>query len=154
MTGPEPDVSREYLPGASGEGWTSLSPGSFADTLLVRVTPFRVGGASRYIALDPDAVAAAQANAAADDTGTGTGESTPALDAAPGATVVTAEDRVNLRDAPSTTGQIVRELERGTELVVTGEPTDADGYLWYPVDVVETGESGFVAGIFLQASPN
>jgi hypothetical protein len=148
MTGPEPDVSREYLPGASGDGWATLSPGDFAELHLIKVAPFKVGGAARYISFDPEALAAAQANP---DTGEDEEEEPSAapLEAATGDTVVTTEDLVNLRDAPSTTGTIIRELPLGTELVITGEATEADGYTWWPVDVTETEESGYVVADFL-----
>jgi hypothetical protein len=148
MTGPEPDVSREYLPGASGEGWATLSPGDFAELHLIKVSPFKVGGSARYIAFDPDALAAAQANPETPDE-----EEEPAaapLEAAAGDTVVTTEDLVNLREEPSTTGTVIRELPLGTELVITGEATEADGYTWYAVQVAGTEESGYVVADFLE----
>ena len=70
---------------------------------------------------------------------------------APGAVVVVADDRVRLRDAPSTSGGIAAVLERGARLTVTGPPERRADFAWYPV-VDENGRAGFVAGDFLAAS--
>jgi uncharacterized protein YaaQ len=35
---------------------------------------------------------------------------------------------------------------------VTGEPVTADGYTWYPVEVADTGATGFVVEGFLVAA--
>jgi uncharacterized protein YraI len=68
-----------------------------------------------------------------------------------GDTVETNEDTVNLRSQPSTSGTPVAELARGTQLEITGESVIADGYTWWPVTVVETGKTGFVASNFITA---
>lgn len=64
-----------------------------------------------------------------------------------GSTVVTVGD-VNLRSGPSTEAGVVTVLAEGTELNVTGE---AQGD-WLPVEVVDTGETGYVAVQFLAAA--
>ncbi|MGH2531625.1 MAG: SH3 domain-containing protein [Thermomicrobiales bacterium] len=64
-----------------------------------------------------------------------------------GAAVVTT-DEVNLRSGPSTEASVVTLLPAGAELAVTGE---AQGD-WLPVEVVATGETGFVAAQFLAAA--
>src|SRR5690606_32550426 len=69
--------------------------------------------------------------------------STP-IDVVEGDIVEITEDRVNLRDEPTTSGSPLRELERGTQLEVAGEPVEADGYTWLPVIVVDSGEFGYV----------
>jgi hypothetical protein len=144
LTPPNPDVSREYLPGASGEGWVAFEPQRFATAELIRILPSHVGGSPRYVAF-----VGGGADAPAQDV-----VATPAPVAVdPGTAVVTTEDRVNLRSGPSASAEIVIELPIDTALTVTGEPVEADGYTWYPVDVTEGEESGFVAANFIRAAP-
>jgi hypothetical protein len=57
---------------------------------------------------------------------------------------------LNLREAASTEAKIVDELEPGTEVEITGERVEADGYVWYPVEVVETGDTGFAVANYLE----
>lgn len=45
---------------------------------------------------------------------------------------------VNMRASASVEGEIVAVVLDGTELTTTGEPEEADGFLWWPVE----GESG------------
>ncbi len=66
-------------------------------------------------------------------------------------TVVTTGD-VNLRREPSSGDNIIKVLPEGTELRITGAFVDAGAgldYDWYPVEVIETGEQGFVNEEFL-----
>lgn len=65
--------------------------------------------------------------------------------------VVSTTDTVNLRDQPTTSGNIITSLDPGTQLTITGSPQQADGYTWYPVKDVN-GDEGYVASDFLQAS--
>lgn len=51
---------------------------------------------------------------------------------------------LNLREKASTDSEIVAELEPGTTVEITGKRVQADGYVWVPVEVVDTGENGFV----------
>jgi hypothetical protein len=37
-------------------------------------------------------------------------------------------------------------------LTITGDAVEADDYTWYPVEVSETGESGYVVADFLKAA--
>ena len=57
----------------------------------------------------------------------------------------------NLRAEPSTAAQIVTTLAPGTLLVVTGPAAanSAEGRDWWPVEVIATGEVGWVAGELL-----
>jgi hypothetical protein len=151
MTGPEPDVSREYLPGGGGEGWATLSPASYGDIERVKVSPFKIGGGARYVVLDPSPLPAAQPSSQAS---TETEEEATPLEAAVGDLVVTSEDLVNLRSDPSTTGEILQELPLGTQLEITGDAVEADGYTWYPVTVVDSGETGYVVSNFLAPAQN
>lgn len=55
---------------------------------------------------------------------------------------------VNLRAAPTTDGDIVASLEEGTELQITGEAVEADGYTWWPVTSDEF--TGYVVEDFIE----
>lgn len=151
MTGPEPDVSREYLPGGSGEGWATLSPATYADIERVKVSPFKLAGGARYIVLDPSPLPAAQASTSP---ATESKEEATPLEAVVGDIVATSEDLVNLRSEPSTTGEILQEMPLGTQLEITGETVEADGYTWYPVTVVDTGETGYVVADYIEPAAN
>lgn len=68
------------------------------------------------------------------------------------ATVTT--DRLNLRAAPSLTGNVLMVLSFGTALSIQDGPKSADGYAWYKVSVqgVDSdtgGPIGWVAGEYL-----
>jgi hypothetical protein len=71
----------------------------------------------------------------------------------PGDTAEVADDPqslpLNLREEASTDSEIVDELEPGTEVKITGERVEADGHEWYPVEVVDSGDTGFVAAEYL-----
>jgi hypothetical protein len=111
------------------------------------VAPFKVGGEARFYTFG-DTPPAGSTSSTADEAE----ESSPPaaeLDLASGDTVETSEDLVNLRSEPTTAGSPVAELPLGTQLEITGEPVTADGYTWWPVTVVETGETGFVASPFI-----
>jgi hypothetical protein len=140
LTPPNPDVSQEYLPGASGGGWAAFEIAAYASPDLIRILPFHIGGAPRYVAF-----VGGGASAAAD----APDATTEPQDFAVGDSVVITEDIVNLRAEPSSTAEIIAELPSGTELVITGEAQTADGYVWYPVEVSETGEVGFVVRDFV-----
>lgn len=66
-----------------------------------------------------------------------------------GATVTVTATGVNLRAQPSTSAVVVATLNAGDRLTITGAPTTADGYTWYPVKAAN-GAQGYVAGTFLQ----
>jgi hypothetical protein len=67
-------------------------------------------------------------------------------------TLVTTSEQVNLRDAPSTEGNIVTELPAGSQLQVTGAFSEAGQCDWWPVTITATGQSGFVIEQYLQPS--
>jgi mannose-6-phosphate isomerase-like protein (cupin superfamily) len=67
-----------------------------------------------------------------------------------GATVTVTEPGVRLRDAPSTEGGVVAELEQGRQLTVTGAPQQGDDITWYPVEATDDpAVAGFIAEDFL-----
>lgn len=149
LTPPLPDVSGDYLPGGSFTGWAAFErPAGFAGT-LVRFQPFRTDQDARFLTWGDGS---APANA---DVVEAVEESIPAPPSevfANGATVTTNESDVNMRADASTSADIVETLALGTTLTVTGDPVDADGYTWYPVQDDATGNSGYVAANFLRAS--
>jgi hypothetical protein len=141
------DVSREYMPGATGEGWASFAGLTWTEYNLLRVSPVKVGGEARYITFggDPPASTGESETEPEDETATEEAEtSSEPLSVVEGNIVETTEDLVNLREEPSTSGEPLRELERGTQLEVAGEQVEADGYTWLPVIVVDSGEFGYV----------
>lgn len=138
LTPPAPDVAGEYLPGATGDGWVAWDTGERPFALL-RADASVLGADPRFLILG-DAPAPASGGESA--------EQDP-LAVAIGDTVVVTETEVNVRAEPTTGGDIVTSLDQGSELVVTGEPVMADGYRWYPIEVVETGEAGYIVQEFI-----
>lgn len=73
---------------------------------------------------------------------------------AEGDTVVANADNVRVRADASTGADILQAYPAGTEFLITGEPEEADGFTWYPVQVVEDEEvTGFVVADFLDPAP-
>jgi uncharacterized protein YjlB len=74
---------------------------------------------------------------------------------AEGDTVVANEDNVRVRAEASTGADILGAYPSGTEFVITGEPEEADGFTWYPVEVTVGDETvtGFVVEDFVDAAP-
>jgi uncharacterized protein YgiM (DUF1202 family) len=57
---------------------------------------------------------------------------------------------VNVRSGPGTTYSIVGSMSNNQQLaLVTGTPTVANGYTWYPI-TAQSGISGYVAGDFFE----
>jgi hypothetical protein len=147
MTQPLPPVSVELLPGASVQGWYGIWLQPWATLSLLRFRDSILSDDFRFISLDGTAGAAQQSGTQPEPAE----ESTPSepLNLAAGDTAQVGADPLNLRAEASTDGELVDELAPGTELAITGEVVEADGYRWYPVEVVETGEAGFVVEDFL-----
>lgn len=144
MTPPEPDVSQEYLPGATGQGWAVFGRQPYAEANLIRIQPVRAGGAARYVIFDGQQPASGGESPADEST------PPPALDVSLGDLVETSEDLVRLREEPSASAEVVEELPLGTRLEITGEGSDADGYTWYPVTVVDSSQSGYLVADFIR----
>jgi hypothetical protein len=142
LNAPIPDVARRLVPGATREGWAAFQLKPYSPGTLARVAPSVVADAPRYVSLSGSATPATA------PVGTPT-----ALNVAAGDTVVTTDSQINLRAEPSATGAIVTELGKDTKLTITGDPIEAEGYTWYPVTVVDSGESGFVVSTFLAKAP-
>jgi len=154
MTPPEPDVSQEYLPGATGQGWATFGGWAWTEPELIKVQPFKTGGSARYVIFDGNQPLAAD-TPLDEETGEQTPEtSTEPLDLAVGDLVETTEDLVNFRSEPSSGADIIEELGLGTQLEITGPPVEADGYTWYPAVVVESSQAGYLVQDFVQRSEN
>lgn len=65
--------------------------------------------------------------------------------------VIVNDNNVNLRADPSLDAEVITTLTQGTELrILSGEPQEANGYVWWNVEVTETGQSGWVAEDFIE----
>ncbi|MEJ7839892.1 MAG: SH3 domain-containing protein, partial [Thermomicrobiales bacterium] len=154
LTAPEPDASREYLPGATREGWAAFDCSAYPDMpaiVYVRAQINSLVGDPRYIIVGTVGETSATSEAESTETTpeSGSVDSDP-LDIAAGDIVVTINEIVNLRPDASTSGETIAELEPGTELEVTGEPIEAEGYRWYPVRVIDSDDAGFVVQDFIE----
>lgn len=95
-----------------------------------------------------------QAETAPEPTETPDADSTPAAanagTFAVGDVVVTTDDSVRIRAEANLGGDIVDAFPAGTELEITGEPVEADEYVWYPVTVVDNPDiSGWTTEDFI-----
>lgn len=142
MTQPHPPASVTVLPGATITGWYGIFTQPWATTRLLQMRDSIISDEIRYISLD----------GASGSTDTPSEPPPEPLNLAPGDIAVVGSDPLNLRDEPSTSGDIVSQLEPGTQLAITGDPTEREGYTWYPVEVVESGDTGFVAEDFLEVA--
>ncbi len=137
LTAPQPDVAREIMPAASREGWAAIQLAPWASLDMVRVMPSRVADDARYVTLG-GAPATAQPTPE------------PVQDFAAGDVVKLSDTPVNLRDDASINGTVVAELDGSSTLTITGDKVEAEGYIWYPVTVDTTGDSGFVVANYLE----
>lgn len=135
LTAPEPSVSRELLPGATIEGWQMIETQPWASLELIRVQNNAISGEARYFSFSTTAP-----------------EPTPepVTGLAEGDVVEITQAPLNLRAEPSTSADIVAELDGTSTLTITGSSVEGDGFIWYPVKVDSTGDEGFVASNFLQ----
>jgi hypothetical protein len=137
LTPPNPDVAGTYYPGGTREGWVVFELPGDGSAAMLRFLPFRTEGDARYLSWTGEAPAASA-------------KPTPRAEPIAAGTEVRTTDTVNLRSGPSTDAKIVATLPAGTKLTVTGAPQRADGHEWYPVKNPATGETGYVAGEYLQ----
>lgn len=153
LSPPAPDLSGAYLTGATRTGWVALELPNYCD------------GASANLVYD-GTLLRFQPSVATEDVrfltwGDGSLGSTRSDEPEPfdpdavipaGAIAVTTDAGLNLRQEPATDGVIVVELNVNVEVEITGEPQEADGYVWYPVRVVQTGDEGWVVQDYLEAT--
>lgn len=135
FSAPAPDVARELLPGATMEGWASINTQAWASLNLIRIQNTAIEGEARFVTFGDSAPVELP---------------DPVLDLEVGDVVSITMTPLNLRAEPSTSGDIVTELDGTSTLTISGAPVEADDYTWYPVEVDATGESGFVASNYLQ----
>lgn len=88
----------------------------------------------------------APADAPVDDTG----EAEEATATSGTATVT--QNGVNIRSEPTTSGTPITAVDSGDTLTITGDPIEADGYVWYPVRL-EDGTEGYTVEDFLDIAP-
>jgi hypothetical protein len=70
---------------------------------------------------------------------------------AEGDLVIVNDNDVNMRDQPTTSGNVVDTLTQGTELrIISATPTDAEGHTWWNVSDDALGVEGWVAGEFIE----
>jgi hypothetical protein len=150
LTAPEPDISGEYAAGGSRTGWIAYELPSgcdvgvvnlFYEANLIRFQPFTTSEDVRFLTWESDFTPAeptAEPEPFDPDSALAAGDS-----------AVTNEMGVRLRDEPSTEGEILEELDEGVVVEITGEFTEGDGYVWYPVRVDETDEEGWIVQDFL-----
>lgn len=149
LTPPLPDIAGDFLPGATRIGWAAFErPADFTGS-LVRFQPYRTDAVVRYLTWGDGSAPqnAGQTTAQQDVT-----PAAPTNTFATGDAVMTNESDVNLRASASTSADIIATLSEGTALAITGDPVEADGYTWYPVQDSATGNSGFVVANFLRAA--
>lgn len=63
--------------------------------------------------------------------------------------VLVTEDGVNMRPEPSTESEAIKQLQQGTELLVTGPSEEAGGLTWWPVEETLSADTGYVADDYI-----
>lgn len=134
FTPPDPDVAKELLPGASHEGWAMINTQAWSSLDRLRVENARIAGDARFYSFTTAAAPPPE----------------PVTDLVPGDEVGITTEILNLRKEPSTSADIVAELQDEQTLEITGEPVEAEDFLWYPVKVQATGDEGFVVSNYLE----
>ncbi|HQY31259.1 MAG TPA: DUF4352 domain-containing protein [Thermomicrobiales bacterium] len=149
LSAPIPEISGMFEAGASHTGWIAYELPSLCENDevnlqytddIIRFQPFTSSADPRFLTWDGDGVSAAPTEATINED-----------DIIPvGTTLVVAKDAtVNLRANPSTTADIIEELDEGTEVEITGAPESANGYIWYPITVADSDDEGWVVADFL-----
>jgi hypothetical protein len=132
LTPPSPDITGYSYPGGTRTGWVLYSMPVDTSLDIVRFQPFGTDQDVRYITLSGVA-----------------GTERQELTFTVGETVITTEDKVNLRKEASTDSDIVEELPAGTALEITGDKVEGSGYTWYPVKDPKTEKEGYVVVDYL-----
>ena len=58
-------------------------------------------------------------------------------------------ENVWLRDEPVADPQILAYLQRGDPITITGEAIEAEGETFYPVEAIDSGETGWIRDLFI-----
>ncbi len=130
--------------GGSGNATTPGTTPTSSSQVIISGSP-----SASSVSGTPRVVATATSSTAS---GTPTSATSGTL-ASGGAAVVanTGGTGVNMRDGPSTGGNVVDTLSEGTAVTITGDSTDADGYTWWPVKT-SGGETGYIVADYLEPS--
>lgn len=153
LSPPAPDLSGAYLAGATRSGWVSIEVPNYCDGSAAN--PVYDGTLLRF-----------QPSVATEDVryltwGDGSLGSTPSQEPEPfdpesiipvGTIAVTTDAGVNMRDEPLIEGEVAIVLNIGVEVEITGEPQGSDGYVWYPVRVVDSDDEGWIVQDYLEAT--
>lgn len=107
--------------------------------------------APAVVAATATAVPAAPTEVPAQDVADNPCASLPIYDV--GTNVMTNETEVNLRNGPSSDSDIVVTMPIGTVLQTTDVVRETGQCDWYPVMILETGETGFVIEQFIELGP-
>jgi len=139
------------------DGDDSLGAGGTATTTIPVITPSQTAATQAGGTQTPRITLTTQPGATQPPTG---GAPTPTTEAGQppatggqmynGAIVAVANTGgtgVNMRDSASVDGGIVAVVLDGTEMTIVGEPVEADGFIWWPVEG-EVG-SGFIVEDYL-----
>jgi Cupin domain/Bacterial SH3 domain len=66
-----------------------------------------------------------------------------------GTVAVVTEDTVNIRSAASTDADIIAEVDKDTELTVTGPSEEGSGYTWWPIENADGSIVGYIVDDFI-----
>jgi hypothetical protein len=75
-----------------------------------------------------------------------------AEDGAESAVATVTQNGVNVRPAASTGQDAIGVANSGDTVTITGEPVEAEGMRWYPVELAD-GTAGFIVADFLEIAP-
>jgi quercetin dioxygenase-like cupin family protein len=161
-----------FFPGGMNE---VPRPESDGVLVLVRLSVLNASGLVPDAALTPQAGAAQPTAAAPAATQAPVTEDplaptqapaapTPAPQAAPpptqapaapaAATGIINEAGVRLRSTPSTTGDVVAELNQGRQVLITGPAVEGDGLQWLPIQAADDpAVAGYVVADFVDVAP-
>jgi hypothetical protein len=68
----------------------------------------------------------------------------------PAGALVATTDQVNLREGPTTDSAAVAVLPPGTQLQITGDFQEAGQCDWWPVQVTDSGQTGFIIEQYIE----
>jgi len=120
---------------------------------LDTTVPMGVGGGVTFVQTSPnfgslitlpDEISEPVENAA------GETDSASEDDTAGSVILVVGESAAVLREGPSRDDAIVAVVDVGEELSALGDPFEANGAFWIEVEVISTGDTGFIRTIFLE----
>lgn len=89
-----------------------------------------------------------KADAATPGTPTSATDNTGVGELTSGSKAVTKDDGVNVRSDATTDADVVTVLDKGAEVTITGDSTEADGHTWYPIET-DDGTTGWVVQDYL-----